>query len=146
VDQFSGSGQNRRSGGQKIATQSNHARPSQPFVSAHEFSKIFHFAQTLLRPAAVLAPHLPWAVGLLGFAPDLLDANESTWAFVDVDSVGSGEKPQLRRLESLAVEDRYRSYCLRTADAALFCSPEREGAGLFKATADCGRGHPTLLD
>src|ERR1700758_4265223 len=35
---------------------------------------------------------------------DLLDANESTWAFVAIDRVGSVQKSEVRRLGALASE------------------------------------------
>ena len=38
--------------------------------------------------------------------PDLLDANESTWAFVAIDRVGSVQKSEVRRLGALASEGR----------------------------------------
>jgi hypothetical protein len=38
--------------------------------------------------------------------PDLLDANEMTWAFVAVDLVGRAKKPQARELKPLAGIDR----------------------------------------
>jgi len=37
---------------------------------------------------------------------DLLDANESTWAFVAIDRVGSVQKSEVRRLGALASEGR----------------------------------------
>jgi hypothetical protein len=49
--------------------------------------------------------------------PDLLDANESTWAFVAVDFVGRRGKRQVNRLEAFTSEERRRSYCGRIADA-----------------------------
>jgi hypothetical protein len=64
-------------------------------------------------------PHLPCPVELLGFAPDLLDTNESTMAFVVVDGVGSAGKSQASGLESLASLCGCLNYCGRTADASL---------------------------
>src|ERR1700761_9217056 len=49
---------------------------------------------------------------------DLLDANESTCVFVDVDSVGSTREPLLSALVMLASDGVCRNYCGRTADGA----------------------------
>jgi hypothetical protein len=59
--------------------------------------------------------------GLLG--TDLLDANESTMAFVVVDGVGSAGKSQASGLESLASLCGCLNYCGRTADASLVLLP-----------------------
>jgi hypothetical protein len=48
--------------------------------------------------------------------PDLLDANESTWAFMPVDRVGCDRKPHVRALEQLGSKGFRRSYCGLTAD------------------------------
>jgi len=50
------------------------------------------------------------------FDPDLLDANEWTWAFVGVDRVDFTENRHVKEFVTLASEDRCRSYCGRTAD------------------------------
>jgi len=51
--------------------------------------------------------------------PDLLDANETTWAFAPVDGVGRVNNTQVKRLATLASSEAGRSYCGRTADARL---------------------------
>jgi hypothetical protein len=51
--------------------------------------------------------------------PDLIDANEWTWAFVGVDRVGNDENRQVSALTALVGEDRRRSYCGRAADGNL---------------------------
>jgi hypothetical protein len=45
--------------------------------------------------------------------PDLLDANESNWAFVGVDRVDLTENRHVKDFVTLASEDRCRSYCGR---------------------------------
>ena len=51
--------------------------------------------------------------------PDLLDANESTWAFASVDIVGRNAKQHVRTLATSANNERRRSYCGRTADGVI---------------------------
>jgi hypothetical protein len=43
----------------------------------------------------------PCPVELMGFAPDLLDANETTWAFGPADRVGSVGKARVTALKQL---------------------------------------------
>jgi hypothetical protein len=75
--------------------------------------------------------------------PDLLDANESTWAFVVANRVGREGKLQFRRLEPLGADDRSRSYCGRTADAhAVPSTGGREGAGCSRRGRKCLEGTP----
>src|SRR5690349_17513344 len=49
--------------------------------------------------------------------PDLLDANESTWAFVAVNTVGCDRKSLARALVMLAGDGGSRNCCGRVADA-----------------------------
>jgi hypothetical protein len=78
--------------------------------------------------------------------PDLLDANESTWAFGADVGVGWAANPQLRRLETLASYEGCRSYCGRAADAIVWTNfPERGGAGRTRRQALAVRGHPPPL-
>jgi hypothetical protein len=71
---------------------------------------------------------------------DLLDANESTWAF---DAVGCVKNLLVRRLAALALVARGRSYCGWTADAARDAiAGEKEDAGPFKARWRVSRGYP----
>jgi hypothetical protein len=51
-------------------------------------------------PAANLLSGYYAAVRL--HTPDLLDANESTWAFVEVDGVGCDENYEVRTFATLA--------------------------------------------
>ena len=48
--------------------------------------------------------------------PDLLDANESTWAFALVEQVGGAGKLHVTWLVTLASNERCRNYCGRAAD------------------------------
>jgi hypothetical protein len=47
---------------------------------------------------------------------DLLDANETTWAFVDVDHVGRVKKRQVKKLATLVSVGVCWNYCGRIAD------------------------------
>jgi hypothetical protein len=67
------------------------------------------------RPGRELA--LPKAVEATeGLSADLLDANESTWAFVFVGRVGWNGILLVKSLVMLASIESRRSYCGRTAD------------------------------
>ena len=75
--------------------------------------------------------------------PDLLDANECTWAFVNVGIVGRNAKQHVKTLAALAKKDGCRSYCGRTADATAPRSPgEREGAGRARHALPGPKGTP----
>ena len=79
---------------------------------------------------------------------DLLDANESTWAFAAVDCISDGGLPQFIRLGVLATADRCRYYSGRAADdtGRLVGAGEREDAEPFearlKSLSDRGTPHP----
>ena len=60
---------------------------------------------------------------------DLLDANESTWAFVFVGRVGCILRPQVEEFVLLANTTGRWNYCGRVADALLDARAERGGAG-----------------
>jgi len=51
---------------------------------------------------------------------DLLDANETTWAFVGVDGVDEAAERLLSALAMLGRDGRCRSFCGRTADVCRF--------------------------
>ena len=72
---------------------------------------------------------------------DLLDANESTWAFVVIGSVGRNVRLHVTRLATLARRDGCRSYCGRTADRKA-SSGEREDAGGSRRSQVSQRGQP----
>jgi hypothetical protein len=54
--------------------------------------------------------------GVTPLRVDLLDANESTWAFALVEHVGGAGKLHVTWLVTLASDERCRNYCGRTAD------------------------------
>jgi hypothetical protein len=76
---------------------------------------------------------------------DLLDANESTWAFAVVDRIGCDRKPLVKALAMLVGDGARRDYCGRSADAATTrrSSAEREKALSRSRRASIAlRGHP----
>jgi hypothetical protein len=79
-----------------------------------------------------------------GMLDDLLDANETAWAFADVDCVGFVNNQQVKRLRALATSVCCRSYCGRTADGATSGhTGVRAGAGLARRHIVRERGTPT---
>lgn len=78
-----------------------------------------------------------------GVRPDLIDANETTWAFVAVCFVEFVRSQQVKQLAKLASWNGCRRYCGRTADCdpSLRFRPERE-----RALAVRGVGHVTSGD
>ena len=73
---------------------------------------------------------------------DLLDANESTWAFVAVDFVGCGDNYQVKRLATLASTGGSRNYCGPTANGRSELDGERAGAGCTRRAVVHGKGAP----
>lgn len=78
---------------------------------------------------------------------DLLDANESTWAFVVTDSVDADVGQQVAALAMLATRAAV-GHCGRTADASSDAiSPEREGVLAVRgARQSVERAPPTPID
>ena len=75
---------------------------------------------------------------------DLLDANESTWAFVAVDRVGCLNNEQVKRLATLARVGVCWNYCGRIADGTIRpASRERERALVVRGAAQIATGTPT---
>ena len=72
---------------------------------------------------------------------DLLDANETTWAFVAVERVGRVRTALVRGLAALAAKDRYRNYCGRSTSIP---SQRKRRRWPIKAQVQHGRGAPTI--
>jgi hypothetical protein len=69
-------------------------------------------------------------VELRGIEPlDLLDANESTWAFARLGSVGCNRKPKVTALKKLKQRGGWRSYCGLTVDQVRLASCSVDSGG-----------------
>ena len=81
-----------------------------------------------------------------GVRPDLIDANETTWAFVAVCLVEFVRSQQVKQLAKLASWNGCRRYCGRTADCdpSLRFRPERERALAVRGVGSAGKGEPPL--
>jgi hypothetical protein len=85
------------------------------------------------------------AFGRRGGLIDLLDANESIWAFVLVDRVGSAGKSLVGALIMLANDGAWRICCGRSADAEGYppdFADERAGAVPIEARSLPGKSYP----